>query len=84
MNDSGRRWQMEEGLKIFKVNTKSEKLDAGAKKNSLGKLAQFLSALAEVLGVDPQQAKPILSAYLAGGYNKKLPHCEINSGSRHF
>ena len=72
---------MEEGLKIFKVNAKLEKWDAGAKKHPSGKLALFLSALAEVLGVEKQQAKPILSAYLAGRSTKKLPHGKINSGS---
>ena len=59
---------MEDGLKIFKVTSKSEGKDADPKKRSTGKLAQFLNTLADAIGVETQQAKAILSAYLAGEF----------------
>ena len=66
-NDDERKKQLEDGLKIFKVCAKSEK-DAESKKRSSGKLAQFLYAMADGIGLETNQAKPLLSAYLAGEF----------------
>ena len=68
LNDDARRRQMEDGLKIFKVTAKSEEKNTDTKKRSSGKLAQFLYTLADAIGVETYQAKPILSAYLAGEF----------------
>ena len=52
---------------VLARNQPSEKSDESSKKKS-GKLALFLSELGEFLGVDKDQAKIILTSYLAGNH----------------